>query len=240
VILVVTGTGTGVGKTVVTAALASAAGSTGRAVVVVKPAQTGVTETEPGDLADVSRLTGLGSGQLHEFVRFPDPLAPAAAARRAGCAPLDIDAAAHRIAALDADDRLVLVEGAGGLLVRYDDAGRGLADIAGALSAPVLVVTEAGLGTLNATELTLEALDRRDLRCAGLVIGAWPAEPDLAARCNVADLEAIAGRPLDGALPEGAGTLSATEFAIVARAGLSPAYGGNFDAAAFHGRVSSG
>jgi dethiobiotin synthetase len=240
VILVVTGTGTGVGKTIVTAALASAAVSAGRDVAVVKPAQTGVGETEPGDLDEVSRLAGLDSGQLHEFARFPDPLAPAAAAQRVGRPPLDVDAAVHRVAALDADDRLVLVEGAGGLLVRYDDAGRGLTDIAGQLSAPVLVVTEAGLGTLNATELTLEALDHRGLRLAGVVIGAWPAEPDLAARCNVTDLEAIAGRRLDGALPAGAGVLPITEFADVARAGLSPAYGGSFDADAFRGQASDG
>ena len=68
------------------------------------------------------------------------------------------------------------------------------------LGAPVLVVTTAGLGTLNHTALTLEALSARRLTVAGLVIGSWPAEPGLAERANLTDLAVIAGRPLAGAL----------------------------------------
>jgi hypothetical protein len=99
----------------------------------------------------------------------------------------------------------VLVEGAGGLLVRFADDGWTLADLARALAAPVLVVTAAGLGTLNHTALTLEVLACRGLRLAGgLVVGCWPARPDLAARCNVTDLEALSGQPLGGAVPAGA------------------------------------
>jgi dethiobiotin synthetase len=64
-------------------------------------------------------------------------------------------------------------------------------------------VTTAGLGTLNTTALTAEALRSRGVPLLGLVIGAWPAEPDLAARCNLADLPVVAGAPLLGALPAG-------------------------------------
>src|SRR6266545_6963991 len=120
-VLVVTGTGTEVGKTVVTAALATLAATRGSSVAVVKPAQTGAGPDEPGDLEAVRRLSGVTD--LHEYARFPDPLSPAAAARRSGLPPLDLGETAERIRALAAERRLVLVEGAGGLLVRYDEEG---------------------------------------------------------------------------------------------------------------------
>ncbi len=114
------------------------------------------------------------------------------------------------------------------MLVRYDPSGRTIADLAVMLDAPVLVVTTPGLGTLNHTALTLEALSTRRLRAAGVVIGAWPAEPGLAERANLTDLAVIAGRPLAGALPAGAARLSRAGFLAAARAGLSPAFGGTF------------
>lgn len=233
-IVIVTGTGTGVGKTVVTAALTALAASRGSSLAVVKPAQTGVGPGEPGDLSEVRRLAALPSAAaLHEFVRYPDPLAPATAARHAGRPPLDCADAARRISALARHFRLVVVEGAGGLLVRYDDGGTTLADLARSLQAPVLVVTRAGLGTLNDTALTLEALASRGLDLAGLVIGSWPPAPGLAERSNVADLQTLAARPLSGTLPEGAGRLAPPDFLAMASASLAPAYGGRFDPARF-------
>lgn len=230
-VIVVSGTGTGVGKTVVSAALAALALDRGAPVAVVKPAQTGVGPDEPGDLDEVIRLSGVTT--TFEFGRFPDPLSPAAAARRAGLPPVSLTAAAVRIAELAASHRLVIVEGAGGLLVRYDEDGATIADLARVLRAPVLVVTAAGLGTLNHTALTLEALAGRGLDLAGVVIGAWPAVPDLAARCNVPDLETLAARPLAGALPEGMARLDRAAFRRAAREGLAPVLGGSFDPAAF-------
>jgi dethiobiotin synthetase len=230
-VLVVTGTGTGVGKTVVVAALAALAADRGVPVAVVKPAQTGAG---PGELGDVDLVRDLsGVGDVHEIARYPDPLAPAAAARRAGLEPVRLAAVADTVATLAADRRLVLVEGAGGLLVRYDDGGTTVADLARMLAAPMLVVTDPGLGTLNATALTLEALAHRGLVLAGVVIGAWPAQPDLACRTNLADLEELAARPLSGALPAGAGMLDRAGFLATARAGLAPALGGRFDPALF-------
>ncbi|GGS92276.1 ATP-dependent dethiobiotin synthetase BioD [Planobispora rosea] len=230
-ILVVTGTDTGVGKTVVTAAVAALARERGSSVAVVKPAQTGVGENEPGDLDDVIRLSGVTT--TFEFARFPDPLAPAAAARVAGVPPVSLSEAAERIEELAGSHRLVVVEGAGGLLVRFDEEGATLADLARTLRAPVLVVARAALGTLNHTALTLEAMAGRGLDLAGVVIGSWPAEPGLAERCNVADLEMLSARPLAGVLPEGAGALDREAFAGVARAGLGPVLGGGFNPAAF-------
>jgi dethiobiotin synthetase len=170
---------------------------------------------------------------LHELARFGDPLSPDAAARRAGLPPLDLDAASREIHDLACLRDLVLVEGAGGLLVRYDADGATLADLARTLDAPVLVVVEAGLGTLNHTALTLEVLANRGLRPAGVVIGAWPTCPDTAARSNLMDLTTLAARPLAGAIPSGAGGLGRADFLSVARAGLGPGLGGRFDAAEF-------
>src|SRR4051812_44336372 len=127
-VLVVTGTGTGVGKTVVTAAVAALAAARGSRVAVVKPAQTGVGADEPGELAEVRRLAGVTD--LHELARYPDPLSPAAAARNSGLDPLDLQSAAARVRELADDRDLVLVKGAGGLLVRYDEEGATMADLA--------------------------------------------------------------------------------------------------------------
>jgi dethiobiotin synthetase len=212
--LVVSGTDTGVGKTVVVAALAALARERGERVAVLKPVQTGVRDAEPGDLEHVRRLAGVHD--LHELARFAEPLAPATAARRAG---RPAPSAATILAAVEAlaDRDLVLVEGAGGLLVKLDAAGVTIADVAALLGAPVLVVARAGLGTLNATALACEALRARDVRCAGVVVGCWPAAPDLAARCNLEDLPAYAGAPLLGRLAEGAGALDREAFLAAAQ-----------------------
>jgi dethiobiotin synthetase len=237
-VLIVTGTGTGVGKTVATAALAALGAARGADVAVVKPAQTGVGPGEPGDLDEVRRLSEVDD--LHEFARYPDPLSPAAAARRSGIPPLELRAVARAVSELASSRRLVLVEGAGGLLVRFDEEGWTLADLALALGAPAVVVSSAGLGSLNTAALTLEAMAHRGVDLAGLVIGEWPAEPDLAARSNVRDLETLAARPLAGALPAGAGRLAPAEFLEVARAGLAPLFGGRFDPSVFRESAADG
>lgn len=230
-VLVVTGTGTGVGKTVVTAALAAAARARNETVTVVKLAQTGVRPGEPGDLAEVRRLAG-PVGTL-ELARFPSPLSPEAAARAAGLPPLGLEQAVSAVGALaDARDQ-VLVEGAGGLLVRYGPQGTTVADVARLLRAAAVVVTGAGLGTLNHTALTLEALAARQIPVAGVVIGSWPADPGLAERNNVADLEVLAAGPLSGAIPAGAGRLPRAEFCRLAPQVLAPWLGGRFDPAVF-------
>lgn len=226
-VLVITGTGTEVGKTVVVAALAALAAADGRRVAVLKPAQTGIATGEPGDLAEVVRLAGPVT--TRELRRYPEPLAPATAARRSGLPGVHPSEVASAAAALDQAHDLVLVEGAGGLLVRFDDAGSTIADAAWALNAPVLVVAHAGLGTLNMAALTAEALLRRGLESVGVVVGRWPAAPDLAARTNLTDLPEAAGAPLLGVLPDGAAALDRSEFLGMARDALSPWFGGNFD-----------
>lgn len=237
-VLFVTGTGTEIGKTVVTSAVATLARRAGRTVTVVKPAQTGVGPGEPGDVDEVVRLAG--PVRTLELARYPEPLAPDTAALRAGLPTVSPKAVAEAVADA-AGDGLVLVEGAGGLLVRYDEEGHTLADLALAtadlqLPVQVLVVVRAGLGTLNATALTAQALSHRGLELLGLVIGAWPAAPDLATRCNLADLPKVAGAPLLGALPQRAAVVD--DFPALARAGLAPALGGRWDSGEFARRFT--
>jgi dethiobiotin synthetase len=202
--LVVTGTDTGVGKTVATAALACAARQAGVDVAVCKPVQTGSPRDD--DLADVARLAGVTA--LYGTWRYPEPLAPAAAAERAGMALPTRDELVRSVTAVDA--KLTLVEGAGGLLVELGQGGVTLRDIARDLAAQVLVVVSPGLGTLNHTALTLEALAAQHIPCAGLVIGAWPREPGVAETGNRDALERMAA--VRAVLPAGVGASSASDF----------------------------
>jgi dethiobiotin synthetase len=231
-VLFVSGTGTGVGKTIVTAAVAALASAAGQRVAVVKLAQTGVHDGPGSDVPDLETVTRLsGVTDVHELARFPDPLSPEAAARVSGLPAVDFVRARARIEELHATRDLVLIEGAGGLLVRYDSDGATLADLATVLNqqgldAPVLIVTAAGLGTLNHTALTLEAAAARKVTTAGVVIGSWPRDPGLAERENLIDLENLISGPLAGLLPAGSSTLPAREFRAVARDGLARSLGG--------------
>jgi len=218
-VVVVTGTSTGVGKTVTTAALAVRAASAGEKVVVVKPVQTGATEDDPGDAEVVHRLSG---SSVQELTTLDEPLAPETAARRAGVRIPPVSEYADRVRVLAEFHDLVVVEGAGGLLVRLDNEGGTVLDLAAELDASlgvdVVVVVAAGLGTLNHTELTVGALRQRGLEPAGLVIGSWPDHPDLAEECNLEDLPRLTGLPLLGVIPAGAGGMAAEEFRSAAQA----------------------
>jgi dethiobiotin synthetase len=220
-VLLISGTSTDVGKTVVTAALVSVALSAGRTVAVCKPAQTGVGVGEPGDLAEVQRLSGVD--QVVELARYPEPLAPDTAARRAGMPQLECAEVVATARALDATHDLTLVEGAGGLLVRLGADGFTLVDVARELGAPVLVVAAAGLGTLNHSALTVRALESAEVPCVGLVIGSWPSEPDLAARCNLEELAEVTGAPLLGSVPAGSAVLEREAFVAAAPGWFDPA-----------------
>ncbi len=222
-ILFVTGTGTGVGKTIATAAVAAYARRAGVDVAVCKPVQTGYGSGAgdgDDDLAEVARLAGVT--ELDWVARYPEPLAPVAAAAAAG---LPLPTAEQLLAAVrrvDRPGRLTLVEGAGGLLVEIADAGVTLRDLAAALGAPVLVVCEAGLGTLNHTALTLEALNMKGISAAGLVIGSWPDAPGAAEEFNRVALARLA--PVRAVLPAGAAALSPSDFTAMAWTAFDPGW----------------
>ena len=209
-VVIITGTGTGVGKTIATAALASCA----RDIAVCKPVQTG----DDDDLAEIARLSGVCESV--SVARYPDALAPVAAAAAVGRSLPSADQIIDAVRSVDRSGRLTLVEGAGGLLVELATAGVTLRDLAVDLAAPVLVVCEAGLGTLNHTALTLEALENKGISCAGLVIGSWPASPGAAEEFNRGALEALA--PVRAVLPAGAAALSRADFAVMAGNAFDP------------------
>lgn len=207
----VTGTGTGVGKTIATAALALRAAASG-SVVVVKPVQTGIGP-DAVDRADADVVHELTGCAVQELTALEDPLAPDTAARLRGVRIPPVAEYVDRIRVLADFHDTVVVEGAGGLIVRLDTDGGTILDLAASLSAEVVVVTAAGLGTLNHTELTVDAVRARGLEPAGLVIGSWPEEPGLAETCNLDDLPRVTGLRVLARIPAGAGALSRDEFA---------------------------
>lgn len=209
-VIIVTGTSTDVGKTVATAALALRAGGS---VIVVKPVQTGLAGGEPGDADEIHRLTGCA---VQEYTALDAPLAPDTAARLQGVRLPPVAEYADRIRVLAEFHDPVIVEGAGGILVRLDSDGGTLLDIATELAETlrleVIVVAAAGLGTLNHAELTIGALRANGLEPAGIVIGSWPADPGLAERCNATDLPRGTGVPVIATIPAGVGALDRDAF----------------------------
>jgi dethiobiotin synthetase len=224
--ILVTGTDTDVGKTIVTAAITAAAQAAGLRVAVLKPGQTGTATGAVPDIDTVNRLAAPMTART--LVSYPEPLAPLAAARVAEAEPLELYTVADEIRAEADKHDLVLIEGAGGLLVpmglRPSGEAWTLADLAVSIGAPAVVVTRAGLGTLNHTALTLEALDRRAVP-AGVVLGAWPAEPELVHWANLTELVPN----MVGALPDGAGTMEPGVFRRSAPGWLTPALYGVLD-----------
>lgn len=208
-VVVVTGTDTDVGKTVVTAAVVATALAAGRSVTAYKPTQTGVAPGEPGDMAEVERLTGAATV---EGIRLRAPMAPRPAARLEGEALPALAEHVGRVESLGVCHDLVVVEGAGGLLVELTDAGETLADLATALpDCGVVIVARSLLGTLNHTMLTREALSHRRIRPLGVVIGAWPDDPDVIETTNREHLAALP-EGLLGAVPRGAPRLEPAAF----------------------------
>jgi dethiobiotin synthetase len=225
-VIIVTGTGTSVGKTVTVAAIVVGLHAQGLRVVVAKLAQPILLPGEPGDMQDVCRLAG--EVETHEFLRLPDLPAPDAAGHLAGVvppSPADLGAELADIAGRD-DVDVVLVEGAGGLLVRIDGEGSTIADVGSELTARgvnvgYVVVAVAGGGTLNHSALTAEALRTRGLGCLGFVIGSWPEGPDLEMRSNSHELVSVTGARLLGRIPAGAGQWEQVEFQAEAAGWIS-------------------
>lgn len=237
--IAVMGTDTGVGKTVVAAAIALAARAQGRTVAPLKPAQTGWDGVIPGDAVVVARALGLDE-PLDAICpyRLRDPLAPLVAAQREGVR-LDPGVVVAAYRALAARYDLVVVEAAGGAAVPFSD-GVDMAGLAGLLDLPVVVAMRPGLGTINHTLLTLEALHRRGLTVLGTVISGYPDDPGLDALTNPPLLARISPVPLLGVIPHDpvidvdAGLLG--DLQTIGPAGLDPLLGGTFSPARFRRR----
>ncbi|WP_395403542.1 dethiobiotin synthase [Arthrobacter sp. UC242_113] len=214
-VILVTGTDTGVGKTITTAALAAVLHGMGRSVAVYKPCQSGAADGD-SDASEIVRLTGVSA---EAGVVLQEPLAPVAAAAIDGTPLPALASHAERIRELAEAHDHVLVEGAGGLLVELDSDGGTLADLGSLLAAAFVLVARPGLGTLNHTALTLEALSSRGLDVLGVVLGSWPVSPDAVHHSNRQVLGTLRV-PLLGALPEQASELSPADFRAGAAAWL--------------------
>lgn len=216
--LFVTGTGTGVGKTVVAGAIAAAIVAQGTRVAVFKPVVTGLDEPHDPDWPADHELLAMASGG-GQGLRRPtdhardrdddhrqriDPSADDVAPRRFGPAvsphlaadlagePLDPAelVAAARAKATTAE--VIIAEGVGGLLVPLT-LGYSVRDLALDIGLPLVIVARPGLGTINHTLLTVEAARAVGLEVAGIVMTPWPADPSGIQRSNRDTVARLAG-----------------------------------------------
>jgi len=205
VLILVTGTDTGVGKTVVTAGLAAALRRRDINAGVMKPVASGCLR-EGGYLfsPDTDFLRTVSGVEDPDFMVTPiclePPLAPSVAARVSGTA---VSPRTIKQAFIDVSERhpVVLVEGVGGFLVPIDDETL-VADLAERYGMTVLIVARCGLGTINHTLLTIEAVQMRELRIAGVVFNqAAEDETDESVATNASEIERVAGVRMLGTLP---------------------------------------
>jgi len=198
--LFVTGTDTGVGKTVVACALAEQLRARGIDVGVMKPIETGVGSQGPLDAIALAEAAGVRDAMdLICPIRLALPAAPAVAAEAEG-RRLDLAAIRGAYETLRARHECVIVEGAGGLLVPIGPAFS-MADLAHDLAFPLLVVTRGRLGTVNHTLLTLEVAAGRGLPVAGVVISHGPIPLSTADAANLSILRELLGQQLLGEIP---------------------------------------
>lgn len=190
--LSVVGTDTGIGKTVITAGLVSMFRESGYDTRAIKPAQTAFPEDD--DAGFVAEACGEESAAARLRSR-PEPLAPAVAARRVGD-PIEYDSLlADTRTALD-ECGVGIVEGAGGLRVPLsNEPRRDIVDLVADLSVPAVVVSRSGLGTLNHTALTVEALRNRDVSVSGVVLNQYDGAT-VAERTNPDELERMCECPV--------------------------------------------
>jgi dethiobiotin synthetase len=215
----VTGTDTGVGKTVVAAAICASLVAAGKSPTYVKPVQSGSADGDD-DAADVRALAGVPA--VTGLTLGPS-LAPAVAARLAG-----EQLSGTELLAVVSDElsRPLVVEGAGGLLVELGTDGTTAIRLAHALELPLVVVVRPGLGTLNHTALTLEVAAHHDVAVAGVVICGGSSTPDLAEQTNVAELDRLSDGRLLGIIPDLPGVTP--EALRGAPSWLAPAFGGTW------------
>jgi dethiobiotin synthetase len=197
--LFVTGTDTGVGKSVVSAAVCAALVEGGELVAAFKPVVTGLDDP-PGDWPPDHELLAEAAGgrRTPEEVapyRFGPAVSPHYAAEMAGVTiePAQLVSAARAAAA----DRVLVAEGVGGLLVPLT-TGYLVRDLAVDLGLPVVVAARTGLGTISHTLLTVEAARAAGLHVCGIVMTPWPATPEPIEVSNVETVSRLSGVQVTG------------------------------------------
>jgi dethiobiotin synthetase len=196
----VTGTDTGVGKTVVAAAIIARLREQGQPVRAVKPLITGLDEAPDADWPPDHELLARVSGQRPDETMlhgFGPPVSPHLAAELARVRAPSVRQLTAEIRAATPAGSVVIVEGVGGLLVPIN-SGASVLDLAVALELPLIVAARPGLGTISHTLLTAQAAQAAGLRIAGIVLTPWPAEPDAIVRSNRDTIERLAKIPVVG------------------------------------------
>ncbi len=191
--LFITGTDTGVGKTVVAGAIADWFRRQGKVAGVCKLAATGCEHRREGLVSEDAEFLAVCADSRFPLdviapVRYAEPLAPAIAAERAK-QPVDWAAIDRSIQEISRESDVLVVEGVGGIMVPMD-AKHTVLDAAKWLNLPTVVVARAGLGTINHTLLTLHALRMAKVPIAGVVINRYPADmPGAAEETNPRAIE---------------------------------------------------
>ena len=212
----ITGTDTGVGKTIVAGAIADWFRRQGSRVAVLKPVATGCVRRREGLVSEDAEFLAHCADARHPLdlicpQRYAEPLAPAVAAERAG-QPVDWASVQRSIDLMAQDSDVLIVEGVGGVMVPLDEQHTVL-DLVQWLKLPAVVVAKPGLGTINHTVLTVNAL-RSVIKPVGIVVNRYPAEqPGVAEETNLRALEKWSRVPLLCVVPD----------ETVAAIGLGPA-----------------
>lgn len=198
----ITGTDTGVGKTVITSLLALLYQEAGVRVGLEKPVITGVKADNDGalagDLAFLQKVLSTGEGPVYSYA-FTPAVSPHLAAARAGVT-IDLARIESDHAAVRSRYDAVLVEGAGGLMAPLNDDSF-MADLAARLRLPLVIVSRPSIGTINHTLLTVSCAQARGLEVAGIIINNFPARPGLAEADNPGAIEKFAGAPVLAIVP---------------------------------------
>jgi dethiobiotin synthetase len=204
--LLVTGTDTGIGKTVVAGAIAAWFGKQGARVGVFKPIASACVRRREGLVSEDAELLAHCADSPYPLdmiapIRFLEPLAPGVAAHRVK-EPIDWAIAERALRTIVHSSDVLVVEGIGGIMVPMD-AKHTMLDVAAWLKLPALVVARPGLGTINHTILTVEALRRAGVGVAGVVINRYPAEnPTVAEETNPRAIEKWGNVPVLCIVPE--------------------------------------
>jgi len=180
--LLVTGTDTDVGKTVIAAAIVLALRERRVRAIGWKPVETGVGPDDESDSDVLAKASGVDEPGARPLLRLTEPLAPAVAAERAGTA-LSVADVEQRLVELRGRGYTVVAEGAGGLLAPLAWNYTAL-DLAERRGLELVIVARPGLGTLNHIRLTEQAARARGVRVRGVVLNGRPEPPTLADRTN--------------------------------------------------------
>jgi len=206
----ITGTDTGIGKTVVAGGLAAALRNRGVNVGVFKPVATGGKRIREGLVSEDAEFLAACADSLDPLTEvnpcvYKEPLSPHLAARRAK-QPVDRELIRRSWSTLCSKHEWMVVEGAGGLLTPISDRAF-VADLAAECELPVVIVTDAKLGTLNRTGSAIEVARSRKLKLAGVIVNRYrPDTADVAEESAAAEIERVFRVDVLAVLPDDAGT----------------------------------